>query len=300
MPAPGPGEHRAADRGAAAQRELRQAPARAEHEHHRARDAGERSAAAARPRHGSAIARVSTVVPARPMRTSVGPSIGGRSRRRDQSSGTKVHSSAPRQVAEVVRARQPARRMQVDDAVVQHHRQDRREREAADAHRDGERDQPGGGDGEGARSVGGRGRQRAQLDDLDPVRIAADGLAGDEREHAARGVDRVAAEPMRRLADGDERSAVGRDREAARLGFGRHRLDRRQHAALGIDRERGERARAALARVEEAAVGRQVQVGGPRRAAGETGAAARARPRRRSRRRWRDRARGRRSSRRAR
>ncbi len=36
--------------------------------------------------------------------------------------------------------------MQVDDAVVQHHRHDRREREPADPHRDGERDQAGDGD----------------------------------------------------------------------------------------------------------------------------------------------------------
>ena len=47
------------------------------------------------------------------------------------------------EIADVVRAREPARAVEIDDAVVQHHRQDRREREAADPHRDRERDQPG-------------------------------------------------------------------------------------------------------------------------------------------------------------
>ena len=45
--------------------------------------------------NGSAIASVSTPVPARPARTSAGPSIGFLPGRRDQSSGTNVHSSAP-------------------------------------------------------------------------------------------------------------------------------------------------------------------------------------------------------------
>ena len=44
---------------------------------------------------GNAIASVSTPVAARPARTSAGPSIGPAPGRRTQSSGTKVHSSAP-------------------------------------------------------------------------------------------------------------------------------------------------------------------------------------------------------------
>ncbi len=111
--------------------------------------------------YGTAIASVRTVVPARPMRTSVGPSIGGTC---GQARPDQRHEGAQEragEVAEVVRARQPARAVQVDDAVVQHHRQQRRESEAADSHRDGERHHPRGGDGEGARSsVGRRGRQR--------------------------------------------------------------------------------------------------------------------------------------------
>jgi len=47
------------------------------------------------------------------------------------------------QVAEVVGAGEPARRMEVDRAFGQHHRQERREGKAADAHRDRERDPAG-------------------------------------------------------------------------------------------------------------------------------------------------------------
>ena len=43
--------------------------------------------------------------------------------------------------------------LQVDDAVVQHHRHDRREGEAADAHRDGERDEAGEGDAQRGQRV---------------------------------------------------------------------------------------------------------------------------------------------------
>ena len=264
-----PREHRAAERGPAARREPRQAPARGmTNTSALATPAG--SAAPAIRRDGSAIARVRTPVATRPTRTSVGPSTAAPRHARPEHR-LERQGSAPRGSRGSSRSPASSPR-QVDDAVVQHHRQDRREREAADAHRDRERDSPA----TATSTAPGRcsatawvDRSTRQLDELDPVGVAPDRLVAELGKRAARAVDRIAAQPMRRLADGDEAAAVGRDREAARLGLGRHGLDLRQRAARGIDRERGERARAALARVEKAAVGREMQVGGPRRAAGE-------------------------------
>ena len=143
-----PGEHHAAERGRAARRELRQAPARRVHEHVGAGDAGGeaqcRPRGRPRQRHrqrqqgggGEAAAHECGAV--------------GRAVHADPSAQPRVEGAEQRaeQVAEVVRARQPARARQVDDAVVQHHLQDRREGEAADAHRDGEGGEAGEGDAE--------------------------------------------------------------------------------------------------------------------------------------------------------
>ena len=171
---------------------------------------------------GNAMPSVSSVVAARPVRVRLGASMAGSrgSQRPDPRLQRAQHRAA--QVAEVVRARQPARAAEVDDAVVQHHRQDRREGEAADAHRHAERDQAG--DGEPERAQAGRSMISTQFG------FAPDRLLAALGERAGRRVDGVAAEPVRGLADGDQAAAVGREREAARLGLGRRRPERRERA----------------------------------------------------------------------
>ncbi len=149
----GPGEHRAAELGPATRRELGQAPARRVDEDERAGDAGRkaqrRPERGDRQRHRQRQQRGADEAGANQQRRI------DRGQSRPALPDPRLQGAAERadQVADVVRARQPAGLMQIDDAVVQHHRQDRREREPADAHRHGERDQAGDGDPDRAQSA---------------------------------------------------------------------------------------------------------------------------------------------------
>ena len=194
---------------------------------------------------------------ARPARTSrrLRRSAAGRGSR-PRARGCERAAERADQVAHVVGAGEPARAVQVDDAVVQHHRQDRREREAADAHRDGERDQPGDGDRRGARALetlnAAARRSRPSSGSGPTARLGVRRRA--RRSSASMRVDGAgdATPGRRRSASG--RSGRSRSR-AARL-VGRRR--RRAASAMPLSASTandGERARAALAGVEEAAVG---------------------------------------------
>ena len=150
---------------------------------------------------GTAIASVSKAVPTRPVRTSSGRVDRRQSRQARPEPRLERAADRADQVADVVGAREPARRVQIDDTVVQHHRQDRREREPADAHRDGERDQAG--DGDRCRAQSGSSTISTQFG------LVPTGWSPSSVKRTARAVDGVAAEAMRGLADGEQKTPVG-------------------------------------------------------------------------------------------
>ena len=103
-------------------------------------------------------------------------------------------------VAQVVGSGQPAGAAQVDHAVVQHHRQQRRERKAADAHRHGQRQQAGQRD---RHRPGCQGRCRSgvrrALRHRHPISRGSSGQA------SGRSARRRAAPPRRQQRCGDSR-----------------------------------------------------------------------------------------------
>jgi hypothetical protein len=141
-----PGEHHAGQRGLAPRRELRQAPARRLQQHvgadHAGGEAQRRPGPGPGQRHGQGEQGGGDEAATDDRRP-----VGGLAQAEGASQpGVEGAEQRADQIAEVVRARQPARVLQVDDAVVQHHRHDRREGEAADAHRHGEGGEAGEGD----------------------------------------------------------------------------------------------------------------------------------------------------------